>query len=63
MTVTCRPQTWVQRVSEGWTNVPPLDGTDSEESSLSEPPFLVEEEVPGYLDHEWRVLHPVNPLE
>ena len=27
-TATCRPQTWVQRVSEGWTNVPPLDGTD-----------------------------------
>ena len=36
VTATCRPQTWVQRVSEGWTNVPPLDGTDSRESSLSE---------------------------
>ena len=44
-TATCRPQTWVQRVSEGWTNVPPPDDTDSGESSLSGP-SLLEEEVP-----------------
>ena len=56
-TATCRPQTWVQRVSEGWTNVPPPDGTDSRESSLSGP-SLLEEEVPENLGHEWRVLHP-----
>ena len=48
----------MQRVSEGWTNVPPLDGTDSGESSLPEPSLLVEEEVPKNLGHEWRVLHP-----
>ena len=54
-TATYRPQTWVQRVSEDWTNVPPLDGTDSRESSLPEP-SLLEEEVPENL--EWRVLHP-----
>ena len=47
-TTTCRPQMWVQRVSEGWTNVPPLDGTDSRESSLPEP-SLLEEEVPENL--------------
>ena len=48
---------WVQRVSEGWTNVPPPDGTDSGESSLSGP-SLLEEEVPEILGHKWRVLHP-----
>ena len=49
---------WVQRVSEGWTNVPPLDGTVSGESSLPEPSLLVEEEVPENLGCVWRVLHP-----
>ena len=52
-----RPQMWVQRFSEGWTNVPPPDGTDSRENSLSGP-SLLEEEVPENLGHEWRVLHP-----
>ena len=28
-TATCRPQMWVQHVSEGWTNGPTSDGTDS----------------------------------
>ena len=58
MTATCRPQMWMQRVSEGWTNVPPQNGTDSRESSLPEPSSLVEEEVPENLGHKWRVLHP-----
>ena len=58
MTATCRPQTWVQRISEGWTHVPSLNGTDLGESSLPEPSLLVEEEVPENLGHEWRVLHP-----
>ena len=48
-TATCIPRTWVQRVSEGWTNVAPPDGTDSRESSLPEPSLLVEEEVPENL--------------
>ena len=43
VTATCRPQTWVQRISEGWTHVPPPDGTDSAESTLPEPSLLVEE--------------------
>ena len=57
VTATCKPQTWVQCVSEGWTNGPPPDGTDSAESSLSGP-SLLEEGVPENLGHEWRVLHP-----
>ena len=36
-TATCRPQTWMQRILEGWTHVPPLDGTESGESDLHEP--------------------------
>ena len=58
VTATCRPQTWVQRISEGWTGVPPPDGTESGESDLHVPPSSVEEEVPENLGHEWRVLHP-----
>ena len=42
VTATCKPQTWVQCVSEGWTNGPPPDGTSSTKSSLSEPPLLEE---------------------
>ena len=57
VTATCRPQMWVQRVSEDWTNVPPPDGPDSSESSLPEL-SLLKEEVPENLGHEWRVLHP-----
>ena len=30
VTATCRPQIWVQRISEGWTSAPPPDGTESE---------------------------------
>ena len=55
-TATCRPQTWVQCVSEGWTNGPPPDGTGSVESSPSEP-SLFEEGVPENLGCKWRVLH------
>ena len=48
---------WLQRVSEGWRNVLPLDGTNLGENSLPEPSLLVEEEVPENLGCEWRVLH------
>ena len=51
----------MQRVLEGWTHVPRLDGTDSGESSLPEPSLVAEEEVPENLGHEWRVLHPFEP--
>ena len=57
VTATCRPQMWVQCVLEGQTNDPPLNGTGSAESSLSEPSLLAEG-VPENLGHEWRVLHP-----
>ena len=33
-TATCRPQMWVQHVSEGQTNDPPQEGTGSAESSF-----------------------------
>ena len=48
----------MQRVSEGLTNVPPQNGTDSRDSSLYEPSLVVEEEVPENLGCKWRVLHP-----
>ena len=32
---------WMQRVLEGWTHVPPPDGTESAESSLHEPSLLI----------------------
>ena len=57
-TVTCRPQTWVQRISEGWTSAPPPDDTKSGDSDLHGPSLSVEEEVPENLGCEWRVLHP-----
>ena len=57
MTATCGPQTWVQRNLEEWTSVPHPDGTESGESDLHEPPLSSDEEVPGNLVHEWRVLH------
>ena len=56
-TVTCRPQKMVKSVSEGWTNGPPPDGTDSADSSLSGS-SLLEEGVPENLGHDWRVLYP-----
>ena len=58
-TATCRPQMWVQCVSEVWTNGPPPDGTGSAENSLSEC-SLLGEGVPENLGHEWRVLHPLE---
>ena len=54
---TCRPQTWVQCVSEGQINEPSQEGMGLAESSLSEP-YLLAEGIPEELGHEWRVLHP-----
>ena len=42
VTATCRPQIWVQCVSEGQTNDSPPEGTRSAESILSEPTLLAE---------------------
>ena len=57
-TATCRPQTWVQRISEGWTGMPPHEDTDSGESNLHVPPSSLEEMVPENLGDEWKILHP-----
>ena len=48
----------MQRILERWTHVPPPEGTESGESDLHEPSLSVEEEVPGNLGCEWRVLCP-----
>ena len=57
-TATCRPWTWVQRISEGLTGMPPPDDTELGESNLHVPPSSVGEETPENLGDEWRVLHP-----
>ena len=44
-TATCRPQTWVQHVSEGQINEPPQEDTGSAGSSLTEP-YLLAEGIP-----------------
>ena len=56
-TATCRQWTWVKRISEGWTGMPPPDDTKLGESNLHVPPSSVEEEIPENLGEEWRVLH------
>ena len=51
---------WVQRISEGWTGMPPLKDADSGDSSLHIPLSSLEEEVQENLGDEWRILHPFN---
>ena len=58
VTANCRPQMWVQKVLEGWTHVPPPDGTELGGHSLPEPSLLIKEEVQENLGCKWRVLHP-----
>ena len=55
-TATCRPQTWVQHVSEGQIDEHSREDEDSVESEPLEP--LVLEGLPDELGLEWRVLHP-----
>ena len=57
-TTTCRPWTWVWRISEGWTGMLPDKDTDSGESNLHAPPSSLEEEVSENMGDEWRILHP-----
>ena len=52
MIATCRPQTLIQRISEGLTSTPPPDGTESGESDLHEPPLSSDKEIPENLGHE-----------
>ena len=55
-TATCRPQTWVQCISEGQIEEHSREDEDSEENEILEP--LVLEGLPDELGPEWRVLHP-----
>ena len=55
-TATCRPQTWVQCISEGQIEEHSQEDGDSEDIATLEP--LVLEGLPDELGPEWRVLHP-----
>ena len=59
-TATCRPQTWVQHISEGQIEEHSGEDENSEESEPLEP--LVLEGLPDELGPEWRVLHPFEIL-
>ena len=59
-TATCRPQTWVQCISEGQIEEHFGEDENSEESEPLEP--LVLEGLPNELGPEWRVLHPFEIL-
>ena len=59
-TATCRPQTWVQHISEGQIEEHSREDEDSVESEPLEP--LVLEGLPDELGPEWRVLHPFEIL-
>ena len=55
-TTTCRPQTWVQHISEGQIKEHAREDEDSEENDTLEP--IVLEGLPDELGPEWRVPHP-----
>ena len=57
-TATCRPQMWVQQISEGQIEEQSREDDDSEENATLEP--LVIEGLPDELGPEWRVLHPFD---
>ena len=59
-TATCRPQTWVQHVSEGQIEEPTREDGDSSRSDPSEPYVL--EGIPDEVGQEWRILHPFKIL-
>ena len=60
-TATCRPQTWVQCVSEGQIKEPTREDEDSSRSDLSEP-YVLAEGIPDELGQEWRIQHPFEIL-
>ena len=57
VTVTCRPRTWMQQITEGQINEPRREDASSSESNTSAIETLPEE-IPDELGHQWRVLHP-----
>ena len=50
VTATCRPRTWMQKITEGQTNEPTREG-DSEESNSSDGNVSFED-IPDELGHE-----------
>ena len=60
-TATCRPQTWVQCISEGQIEEHSEEDEDSVKVEPLEP--LVLEGLPDELGPEWRILHPFEILE
>ena len=57
VTVTCRPRTWMQQITEGQINEPRREDASSSESNTSTIETLPED-IPDELGREWRVLHP-----
>ena len=57
VTVTCRPRTWMQQLTEGQISQPREEDNSSGETSVVE---TLPEEIPDELGHEWRVLYPFD---
>ena len=57
VTVTCRPRTWMQQLTEGQISKPQEEDNSSGETSVVE---TLPEEIPDELGLEWRVLHPFD---
>ena len=57
VTATCRPQMWMQQLTEGQTDEPRREDVSSSENNTSIVDSLPED-IPTELGHEWRVLHP-----
>ena len=59
VTVTCRPRTWMQQLTEGQMTEPGGEG-DSSNESLETVEETIPGDIPDELGHEWRVLHPFD---
>ena len=57
ITVTCRPRTWMQQLTEGQISKPWEEDNSSGDTSAVE---TLPGEIPDELGHEWRVLHPFD---
>ena len=58
-TATCRPQTWMQQLTEGQITEPRRERASSNES-LETMEETIPEDIPNELGCEWRVLHPFD---
>ena len=59
VTVTCRPRTWMQQLTEGQTNESRRE-EDSSNETITTMEETLPEDIPDKLGHEWRVLHPFD---